>query len=38
MQECEWCGDRDSCERPDLEETPVLCDECYMSALDFEEN
>ena len=38
MIECEWCGCTDCCERIDLRGEPVLCDECYMSALKFEED
>ena len=34
---CENCGDPDCCERLDLWEEPVLCDECYLSAKEFEE-
>lgn len=37
MIECEWCGDPDCCERCDLIAEPVLCDDCYYSALEFEE-
>lgn len=37
MFECEWCGDPDCCERLDLRSEPVLCDECYFSAKEFEE-
>lgn len=37
MIECEWCGDPDCCERLDLEWEPILCDECYLSAKEFEE-
>ena len=33
---CEWCGDADCCERLDLREEPILCDECYLSAKEFE--
>ena len=36
MLECAWCGDPDYCERTDLCGEPVLCDECYLSALEFE--
>lgn len=37
MLECEWCGDPDCCERLDLEWEPILCNECYLSAKEFEE-
>lgn len=37
MPECSWCGDPDCCERTDLRGEPILCDECYYSALEFEE-
>lgn len=36
MLECAWCGDTDCCERTDLRGEPVLCDECYISAKEFE--
>lgn len=38
MFECELCGDGDCCERCDLAEDPVLCDECYQSALEWMED
>lgn len=37
MPECSWCGDPDCFERTDLRGEPILCNECYYSALEFEE-
>lgn len=33
VNECEICGDYDSCERMDLVGEPVLCDNCYALEL-----
>lgn len=29
---CEECNDTNACERTDLANEPVLCDECYRKA------
>lgn len=36
IMQCESCGDSNCCERCDLAGEPILCDECYMSAKEFE--
>ena len=36
MYGCERCDNPDCCERLDLPQEPVLCDECYLAALEAE--
>lgn len=34
---CEICGSTDCCERTDLPNEPVLCDDCYYEQLEYGE-